>query len=244
MPLMPLRRASMGPQLYRCGNKSSSDRVMSVLPLLQWGRNFIVAETRVNSVDTNLNTQLQWGRNFIVAETAPAPMSCFVRFGLQWGRNFIVAETYTPTFDPFNAYAASMGPQLYRCGNPCQARPLPPQPYHRFNGAATLSLRKLSCGPNQLRLFRCFNGAATLSLRKLAEGKDSMYFPFEASMGPQLYRCGNAASSTSYCNWHTSFNGAATLSLRKHANHKGARRSCHRFNGAVTLSLRKRWNCV
>ena len=39
--------ASMGPQLYRCGNDSSVGSVIGLYSALQWGRNFIVAETHV-----------------------------------------------------------------------------------------------------------------------------------------------------------------------------------------------------
>ena len=40
-------------------------------------------------------------------------------------------------------------------------------------------------------------------------------FEFAASMGPQLYRCGNEPTLTRRSNGVKSFNGAATLSLRK-----------------------------
>ena len=82
----------MGPQLYRCGNTAStiSDDILGYL--LQWGRNFIVAEM-VGADGTAIDlTGLQWGRNFIVAEIGGAidePLQCSE---LQWGRNFIVAE--------------------------------------------------------------------------------------------------------------------------------------------------------
>ena len=36
--------ASMGPQLYRCGNLDRGPHVRQGRPQLQWGRNFIVAE--------------------------------------------------------------------------------------------------------------------------------------------------------------------------------------------------------
>ena len=36
---------------------------------------------------------LQWGRNFIVAETVELKDNLEAVTGLQWGRNFIVAET-------------------------------------------------------------------------------------------------------------------------------------------------------
>ena len=61
--------ASMGPQLYRCGNNSGRNRGITSIFMLQWGRNFIVAETGRVWKDTVLDVWLQWGRNFIVAET-------------------------------------------------------------------------------------------------------------------------------------------------------------------------------
>ena len=128
---------------------------------------------------------------------------------------------------------ASMGPQLYRCGN-----------VEGLTWHTRQSSRFASMGP---QLYRCgnghtspdFNGAATLSLRKFSDGG---LMDCIASMGPQLYRCGNHADAripgdcAARC-----FNGAATLSLRKSG------RTCRsekphqqsRFNGAATLSLRK-----
>ena len=40
------------------------------LDMLQWGRNFIVAETRTVATCMSTDGELQWGRNFIVAETS------------------------------------------------------------------------------------------------------------------------------------------------------------------------------
>ena len=39
----------MGPQLYRCGDTDKIDTKLLSLYLLQWGRNFIVAETTVDA---------------------------------------------------------------------------------------------------------------------------------------------------------------------------------------------------
>ena len=140
--------ASMGPQLYRCGNQPRTQGTGSAHITLQWGRNFIVAETMINAKQTVNITMLQWGRNFIVAETmnlaqalekaggsfngaatlslrklVPSRRTSRLLSVLQWGRNFIVAETHNSNV-PFAV------------SNPC------------FNGAATLSLRKhLSCKP-------------------------------------------------------------------------------------------------
>ena len=61
---------------------------------------------------------LQWGRNFIVAETSMPKNGTAVASLLQWGRNFIVAETKSQ----------DVTADLIQLG---------------FNGAATLSLRRL-----------------------------------------------------------------------------------------------------
>ena len=89
---------------------------------------------------------------------------------------------------------------------------------YSFNGAATLSLRKNLWCRGLDELLCCFNGAATLSLRKLvaisrrrarvvvlqwgrnfivAETRRNNAHHWRkcaASMGPQLYRCGNGAA--------------------------------------------------
>ena len=86
---------------------------------------------------------------------------------------------------------ASMGPQLYRCGNPHA-----PGLGHRAGRP-------------------CFNGAATLSLRKFVHDFGPRVDQVGASMGPQLYRCGNLPTTRQLWFPVLSFNGAATLSLRK-----------------------------
>ena len=253
--------ASMGPQLYRCGNQDSAYIPSDRPSMLQWGRNFIVAETSRCRAPVRCVFPLQWGRNFIVAETPSPGAAVRSSVVLQWGRNFIVAETHTIRLITLLPPIASMGPQLYRCGNPYHT-PDYSAPTYRFNGAATLSLRKLyshtilytsilyaSMGP---QLYRCGNNEPLVG--PLVHGY--------ASMGPQLYRCGNvrlvdpvhqhgglqwgrnfivAETSDSSIRYTSTagFNGAATLSLRKlmvgfgQADRKG------RFNGAATLSLRK-----
>ena len=111
-------------------------------------------------------TALQWGRNFAVAETGDSPTQAGIALAasmgpqlcscgnreklitrkvpyreLQWGRNFAVAETGAdpPTSD--RPSLASMGPQLCSCGNSEQPN-MVHQSRRRFNGAATLQLRK------------------------------------------------------------------------------------------------------
>ena len=108
--------ASMGPQLYRCGNVYVIMIMITMATPLQWGRNFIVAEICRGRKTLFFVSELQWGRNFIVAEILITAWDKDASRRLQWGRNFIVAEIRST----------------------CRARPCP----CRFNGAATLSLRK------------------------------------------------------------------------------------------------------
>ena len=233
------RLASMGPQLYRCGNTyavavlrpclasfngaatlslrkyDAVPQSVSSRPSLQWGRNFIVAEMSIHrTARAPVTARLQWGRNFIVAEIRLNLYVPYMVLTLQWGRNFIVAEMRKPTPSRRAPACASMGPQLYRCGNAIAVY------WHTIR-------RRASMGP---QLYRCgnvrgglggwekrsgFNGAATLSLRKSTSRSAVTYVATQlqwgrnfivaeiqlsrfqrtvrapASMGPQLYRCGN-----------------------------------------------------
>ena len=137
--------------------------------------------------------QLQWGRNFIVAEMSTVKHYCGDLIKLQWGRNFIVAEIRQGVIVRRQIDIASMGPQLYRCGNKAKrdARRYPQIQLQWgrnfivaeirrtrwrcsrrscFNGAATLSLRKCSNLSSASQPILSFNGAATLSLRKWPSG--------------------------------------------------------------------------
>ena len=207
--------------------------------MLQWGRNFIVAETRMLDGDhravhaASMGPQLYRCRNGIKClptNTAAA--------WLQWGRNFIVAETACPLVGDIGVYHASMGPQLYRCGNLFLTKETA-KCYIRFNGAATLSLRKrLNVLAELLRIAtlqwgRNFIVAETgdrhcrqVSATALQWGRNfivaetwqiciSAMLKSIASMGPQLYRCGNQRRNARLSTQPNSFNGAATLSLRK-----------------------------
>ena len=207
--------ASMGPQLYRCGNLITSCTNSFGTPCFNGAATLSLRKFGLIFLCLILVSLLQWGRNFIVAEIQRVRHRPTYRPTLQWGRNFIVAEMWR--------LSASL------------------------RSAAT-----------------CFNGAATLSLRKsvwiCVQGRPEN----PASMGPQLYRCGNTFRSVAGCGCCCSFNGAATLSLRKCAmpfmrfrvgstlqwgrNFIVAEMSLSEacrcripasFNGAATLSLRK-----
>ena len=134
---------------------------------------------------------LQWGRNFIVAEMLRIFLGFCRQNQLQWGRNFIVAEIERCCDSNHYAPLASMGPQLYRCGNLIGGM-IRSNRFVCFNGAATLSLRKFSKSETSFTVgINSFNGAATLSLRKFQGSKKVPSRTRNASMGPQLYRCGN-----------------------------------------------------
>ena len=88
------RPASMGPQLYRCGNQAMAAAVRTGLSVLQWGRNFIVAEMRFaehqcrRAQVASMGPQLYRCRNKLPDNLAFKGKAS----KLQWGRNFIVAE--------------------------------------------------------------------------------------------------------------------------------------------------------
>ena len=110
--------ASMGPQLYRCGNAKVPLTLPTASFLLQWGRNFIVAEISRR------------------ARRRCSRMRCF-----NGAATLSLRKSVRAAFSRDKSQFASMGPQLYRCGNketPGQAR----FNNYGFNGAATLSLRK------------------------------------------------------------------------------------------------------
>ena len=115
--------------------------------MLQWGRDFNVAESRPFRRGTTYTDRLQWGRDFNVAERRYAhanhgvPEICFNGAAtltsrravsssaslnmlprLQWGRDFNVAES--------GAQSAQSGAQSAR-----------------FNGAATLTSRRVAPHP-------------------------------------------------------------------------------------------------
>ena len=229
----------MGPQLYRCGN-SRGDRIpkwakacfngAATLSLRKPGRYLVLSCTEL---------KLQWGRNFIVAETWPLPCVVMYRTQASMGPQLYRCGNLAATLcchvpnSSFNGAAtlslrkphsrwqgqthmvgASMGPQLYRCGNGSGSHTQTPL-LACFNGAATLSLRKPAdgdrcrCGLGGLQWGRNFIVAEThvglLSVRRTRI----------ASMGPQLYRCGNISIGRTSGTAGSRFNGAATLSLRK-----------------------------
>ena len=133
--------ASMGPQLYRCGNVDMIGIFFQHQPCFNGAATLSLRKHVHVGKHPHFRRGLQWGRNFIVAETWRGLGSRSLRFMLQWGRNFIVAETREARLYARAEYLASMGPQLYRCGNASSIRLIP-------------SPRTASMGP---QLYRCGN---------------------------------------------------------------------------------------
>ena len=133
----------------------------------------------------------------------------------------------------------------------------------RFNGAATLQLRKLSSYTTWRVTFSQLQWGRNFAVAETGLGGCILVCSYNASMGPQLCSCGNDAAQDeplveqtasmgpqlcscgnrkngtwSRSGW-PSFNGAATLQLRKLVSAGGTAPDLRRFNGAATLQLRK-----
>ena len=133
-------RASMGPQLVRCGMFDSARMMQATNYLLQWGRNLFVAECVRPLGASHRCNGLQWGRNLFVAECTPLSPLRPLRSRASMGPQLVRCGMCGPPYSGRRQCTASMGPQLVRCG-----MPRPPASQHRtsccFNGAATCSLR-------------------------------------------------------------------------------------------------------
>ena len=181
----------MGPQLYRCGNQYWIQGILTNHVMLQWGRNFIVAEIAMRDRGSHASRY-----SFNGAATLSLRKFDAVRLYrrlmavLQWGRNFIVAEITQHLLQCSISSMASMGPQLYRCGNA-------DVPHHRPAPAWSLQW-----GRNFI-------------VAEIFQHPNPLLHHPHASMGPQLYRCGNRSTAAATYGGDTRFNGAATLSLRK-----------------------------
>ena len=145
-------------------------------------------------VPVPLSSQLQWGRNLFVAESLRASASWSrIMSSLQWGRNLFVAERPPRHGRGLPVPAASMGPQLVRCGKQGDIRDLVlgffasmgPQLVRCGKPVALFSITTSACasmGPQLVRCGKC--------------GRTSSSIPcLWASMGPQLVRCGKFSAS-------------------------------------------------
>ena len=167
--------ASMGPQLYRCGNVQNQalpkrNMGASMGPqLYRCGNILNVARNPVQSLPDITNAP--------TASMGPQLYRCGnSEGGLQCESRRAVGQL------------ASMGPQLYRCGNNGKLRvarsarlSYTPVPASMGLVAETVFFTVLSKSTRVSNL-RCFNGAATLSLRKLS----SLSMRHQAPVVPHL----------------------------------------------------------
>ena len=133
---------------------------------------------------------LQWGRNFIVAEMSVLLVQAMETSRLQWGRNFIVAEIRGLCDVAGLGRPASMEPQLYRCGNDDSKYSTnwfthELQWGRNFIVAEIIGREKTAVTRYWLQWGRNFIVAETGQHGQTQERGS------HASMGPQLYRCGN-----------------------------------------------------
>ena len=214
MTRLRLRPASMGPQLYRCGNKTTvviydCRSWASMGPQLYRCGNEAPKNMHADRAKASMGPQLYRCGN-PRSSTASRPSIC----PLQWGRNFIVAETTEPKQRDNSQEDASMGPQLYRCGNAAGRNP-DGRAEGGFNGAATLSLRKPADRPAVLARIPGLQWGRNFIVAETAVASK----PMTPIWGLQWGRNFIVAETRPRCRPSTStccFNGAATLSLRKH----------------------------
>ena len=159
---------------------------------------------------------LQWGRNFAVAETHSRGVRRRMPSSLQWGRNFAVAETAPPRQVAPPRQAASMGPQLCSCGNlpPERAtdRRSPALQWGRnFAVAETLSFLLFLALFLPLQWGRNFAVAETSEMVKALSGLMMLQWGRNFAVAETRQGC------VHWRNWRQCFNGAATLQLRKRA---------------------------
>ena len=181
--------------------------------MLQWSRNFIVAEMSTCRHTTIWGPQLQWSRNFIVAEIVDVHVPLNEIYGLMEPQlyrcgNLVFSGKSHPTI------LASMEPQLYRCGNLAGGHAMRIQ-WDRFNGAATLSLRKSEGDDEGSEEAPKLQWSRNFIVAEIRTRLPTARSGRTASMEPQLYRCGNMQDVNLRQRKTISFNGAVTLSLRK-----------------------------
>ena len=210
--------ASMEPQLYRCGNYEVGEGHPAYPFVLQWGRNFIVAEILRAFQALFDMEELQWGRNFIVAEilrgqdlhlyqpscfNGAATLSlqklpdhryaCILFRSLQWGRNFIVAEMVQDTIDTNSITLLQWG-RNFIVAEMYQLQRCLMSARSSFNGAATLSLRKCLYSEKVDVILKSLQWGRNFIVAEISVIEHKFRCNWLASMGPQLYRYGNHLS--------------------------------------------------
>ena len=146
-PVQPFVLASMGPQLYRCGKLSFSNFHLAASSMLQWGRNFIVAEIHQTNIPLTSHMSCFNGAATLSLRKFGQPLCRYCLVCASMGPQLYRCGNSQLEVSRKESQQASMGPQLYRCGNSPFAAAAGLMDLG-FNGAATLSLRKSTTDPN------------------------------------------------------------------------------------------------
>ena len=226
----------MEPQLFSCGLALMTSWLHSC-QLLQWSRNFSVADWLSKYSKTPSKFWLQWSRNFSVADWRKKGIREERKKDFNGAATFQLRIAGDPTIFMAGGNFTSMEPQLFSCGLLSQ-RAVNHIPLHNFNGAATFQLRIGEHSTQEPTPHRHFNGAATFQLRIAGDPTIFMAGGNFTSMEPQLFSCGLLSQrAVNHIPLHN-FNGAATFQLRI-GEHSTQEPTPHRhFNGAATFQLR------
>ena len=114
---VPQLVASMGPQLYRCGNAASLAAATQADPCFNGAATLSLRKQFYQHLPWLASTSFNGAATLSLRKPVRDPFLFGVLLELQWGRNFIVAETLNNSLQKQINELASMGPQLYRCGN-------------------------------------------------------------------------------------------------------------------------------
>ena len=206
--------ASMGPQLVRCGKSSSAYTASMQSSQLQWGRNLFVAESPSRGRSRGTLRRFNGAATCSLRKVFERQHDAGAVHVLQWGRNLFVAESRIPRQDGKGGGAASMGPQLVRCGKVRSCVPLP------------LRTSSLQWGRNLFVAERIITKEAGDARRM-------------ASMGPQLVRCGKRRATESNGEENSLQWGRNLFVAESERLSEVFVEALESFNGAATCSLRK-----
>ena len=110
--------ASMGPQLYRCGNSTFSCLGLQVGLLASMGPQlYRCGNCQIIGMQCILFRSLQWGRNFIVAERCQQSRAAALLWSFNGAATVSLRKYAGHVCQDVLRSQTSMGPQLYRCGN-------------------------------------------------------------------------------------------------------------------------------
>ena len=120
LPREPIRKqvASMGPRSIDRGNTLARAGEITIIVRLQWGRDQLIAETKIPWTQAEWDSLLQWGRDQLIAETHPGVAQPDVVLpGASMGPRSIDRGNNPQAVAKPQREAASMGPRSIDRGN-------------------------------------------------------------------------------------------------------------------------------